>query len=86
MDNAIYAFVKKLEAHCFFFSLMSRGLGRKNCLSMNLRASSMKLSTVRDVTIVGRKTHMTGKLMTRTACHSLQLSGTIENKVWRKGV
>ena len=31
-------------------------------------------------------TYMTGMLMSRTACHSLQFKGTMENRPWRKGM
>ena len=29
---------------------------------------------------------MTGALITRTACHSVQFMGRIENRLWRKGM
>ena len=80
-----------LTRHVYsFFGLDSSGLGRYSFLSKSLRISSMnlakKVSWSNARTSWGLITHMTGILISNTACHSFQLSGTIENNPCKKGV
>lgn len=82
----LFSFSLPIISYSSFFALDTEdgALCIKKVRSKSLRTSSMSLENVsyrvqRDICM--GSTHMTGALMTKTAFHSAQLRGKMENKV-----